>query len=74
MHAFGRGKVPEEDAMPVPKRRTSKARKGKRRSHHALAPVQTVVCKQCGHATLPHAVCSNCGHYRGRQVVAVKEE
>ncbi|HUU92958.1 MAG TPA: 50S ribosomal protein L32 [Phycisphaerae bacterium] len=61
--------------MPVvPKRRTSKTRKRKRRSHHALTPTQTVVCKRCGRATLPHAACSNCGHYRGRQVVTVEEE
>jgi len=60
--------------MPVPKRRVPQSRKGKRRSHHALTPVQTVVCRQCGHAMLPHAVCSNCGHYRGRQVVEIEEE
>lgn len=60
--------------MPVPKRRTSKARKRARRAHHALTPIQTVICRQCGHATLPHAVCSNCGWYRGRQVLVVEEE
>jgi large subunit ribosomal protein L32 len=60
--------------MPVPKRRTSKARKNKRRAHHALVAVQTVACKQCGHTTLPHVMCSQCGHYRGREVMAAKEE
>ena len=64
----------EEKRMPVPKRRTSKARKGKRRSHHALVPVRTVVCKHCGHATLSHTVCGNCGWYRDRQVVEIEEE
>jgi len=60
--------------MPVPKRRTSKARKRIRRSHHALTPVRTVVCKKCGHAMLPHAVCRHCGYYRGRAVVEAEEE
>ncbi|MCX5655977.1 MAG: 50S ribosomal protein L32 [Planctomycetota bacterium] len=60
--------------MPVPKRRTSKARKRIRRSHHALTAVRTVTCKKCGHATLPHAACRNCGSYRGRVIVEVKEE
>ncbi len=60
--------------MPVPKRRQSKTRKRKRRSHDALTPVQTVVCKQCGHTALPHTVCPNCGQYRGRAVLKVEEE
>ena len=65
---------PKEDAMPVvPKRRTSKTRKRKRRAHDALSAAQTVVCRQCSHAVLPHTVCGNCGYYRGRQVVEVEE-
>jgi len=60
--------------MPVPKRRQSKTRTRKRRAHHALTPIQTVVCKQCGHTALPHTVCSNCGTYRGRSVLKVEEE
>ncbi len=60
--------------MPVPKRRVPRSRKGKRRSHHALRPRQTVPCPQCGHDTLPHTVCGNCGTYRGRQVLEVEEE
>ncbi len=60
--------------MPVPKRRTPRSRRNKRRSHDRLTPRQTVVCRQCGHAKLPHTVCGNCGHYRGRQVLEVEEE
>jgi len=59
--------------MPVPKRRTSKTRKRKRRAHHALVATPTVVCRKCGHPTLPHAVCSNCGTYRGREILEVEE-
>ena len=59
--------------MPVPKRRTSQSRKGKRRSHHALTPVTTVTCKQCGHTTLPHTACTNCGQYRGRKILTTEE-
>jgi len=60
--------------MPNPKRRTSKARRDRRRSHHALdAPAQSA-CPNCHEAKLAHRVCPHCGHYRGKQVVAVEEQ
>jgi len=60
--------------MPNPKRRHSKTRGAKRRTHDALAAVGTAECPQCHQLRLPHRVCPNCGFYRGRQVRAVKEE
>lgn len=60
--------------MAVPKRRTSHARQGKRRSHLHLKPKQVQYCSQCNEPVLPHHVCSNCGHYQGREVVVVEEE
>ncbi len=58
--------------MALPKRKHSKARRDKRRSHDALKPVQTINCDNCGEAKLPHKVCGACGFYKGRQVVAIK--
>jgi large subunit ribosomal protein L32 len=58
--------------MANPKRRHSKARSAKRRSHHALSARQTVQCDNCGAAALPHRVCGACGYYKGRQVMTVK--
>jgi large subunit ribosomal protein L32 len=63
-----------QDAMAVPKRRTSHARQGKRRSHQHLKPIQIQYCPQCNEAVLPHRVCPNCGHYQGREVVAEEEK
>jgi large subunit ribosomal protein L32 len=60
--------------MPNPKRRHSKTRTAKRRTHDALAPIGTSECPQCHQRKLPHQVCPNCGYYRGRQVRAVDEE
>ena len=60
--------------MAVPKRRTSHARQGKRRSHLHIKPTQIQYCTQCNEPVLPHRVCSNCGSYQGREVVAPKEE
>lgn len=60
--------------MAVPKRRTSRARQGKRRSHLHVTPITIQYCPECNEAVLPHRVCSNCGKYQGREVIAVDEE
>ena len=60
--------------MAVPKRRTSKAKRDKRRSHDSLAPQSRSVCPQCGGPKLPHRVCPTCGSYRGRTVVETDED
>ncbi len=61
--------------MAVPKRRTSKARKGTRRSHHNLGTGKGVqYCTRCNEPVLAHRVCSNCGFYRGRDAVVMTEQ
>jgi large subunit ribosomal protein L32 len=60
--------------MAVPKRRTSHARQGKRRSHLHLKPLQVQYCSNCEQPVLPHRVCGNCGFYQGREVVAQEKE
>lgn len=59
--------------MANPKRRTSKARRDKRRSHLALDEPPRSVCPNCGEKKRPHRVCGTCGHYRGREVIEVEE-
>lgn len=55
--------------MAVPKKRTSKSRKGKRRSHDALSFNKAVeICPECGELKLRHHLCEGCGTYRGMQV------
>lgn len=60
--------------MAVPKRRTSKARKNKRRSHLKLETPGLTRCSHCGQVKSPHSVCSNCGYYHGREVIKPEEE
>lgn len=60
--------------MPVPKRRTGKAKKNMRRSHHALAPSNAVECPTCGEPVIPHRVCPKCGHYKERLVISRGED
>ena len=77
----------QNTAMAVPKRKTSRARKGKRRSHMQLvvsgvprtqkvrAPGRRssrFFCENCNQPKPPHAVCPNCGHYRGRALIEVE--
>jgi large subunit ribosomal protein L32 len=60
--------------MPNPKRRHSKSRTSKRRTHDALKAVALGPCPQCSELKPPHVVCTSCGYYRGRQVRPVNEE
>ena len=59
--------------MPNPKRRHSKQRTAKRRSHDFLTLPNSQVCPNCQERKLPHKVCRKCGQYKGREVIAVKE-
>ena len=56
--------------MGVPKRRTSRSRRDKRRNHQRLVVPNLSVCPQCGAAMLPHRICPSCGFYKEREVIA----
>ncbi len=58
--------------MPHPKRRHSKTRRDKRRTHHKAEMPTFTMCGNCGQPHLLHRVCTSCGHYRGKQVYEVK--
>jgi large subunit ribosomal protein L32 len=60
--------------MPNPKRRHSKTRGRKRRTHDALKAATPGLCPQCGEPKASHRVCAYCGHYRARQVRPVNED
>lgn len=60
--------------MAVPKQRTSKTRRDKRRSHDFMTPVQVSTCPHCHEPKLPHRICPSCGMYKGRQVIQVEED
>ncbi|HAZ19749.1 MAG TPA: 50S ribosomal protein L32 [Clostridiales bacterium] len=60
--------------MAVPKRKTSSARKNKRRSSTwKLEAPAMAKCSKCGEYNLSHRVCSKCGSYDGKEVVKVSE-
>ncbi len=58
--------------MAVPKRKTSKQRKNKRRANsYRLNKVTVVECPQCHASKQPHRVCGECGYYKNKEVINV---
>ncbi|MEA3357005.1 MAG: 50S ribosomal protein L32 [Patescibacteria group bacterium] len=47
----------------VPKRRISKARKNRRRTHDSLKLPALALCPKCKQKKLAHFRCPHCGHY-----------
>ena len=59
--------------MGVPKKRTSKMRRNRRRSaNFKVERVAVSTCPNCKEPILPHTMCKACGHYRGREVVSTQ--
>lgn len=50
----------------VPKRKISRTRRNKRRTHWKLRAATITSCSNCGQPARPHRVCKSCGYYRGR--------
>lgn len=62
--------------MAVPKNRTSRSRRDKRRYQWKLkfkAPGLSI-CPNCQEPKLPHRACPSCGFYKGRRVLEVEED
>ena len=55
--------------MAHPKRKISKTRRNKRRTHYKASASTICTCKNCGSPVMYHRVCSECGQYRGKQAV-----
>ncbi|MBM4158672.1 MAG: 50S ribosomal protein L32 [Ignavibacteria bacterium] len=59
--------------MPNPKRRHSKARGRKRRTHYKAAMPSLVACSNCGEMKMTHKVCPACGFYYKKSVIIPKK-
>ena len=55
--------------MAVPKRKTSKSRRNKRRSHHKITNANVVEDKKSGEYRLSHHVDLKTGLYNGKKVL-----
>jgi large subunit ribosomal protein L32 len=64
--------IRQECEMAVPKRKTSRMKRGFRRSADALAAPTYVEDKDSGELRRPHHIDLKSGMYKGRQVLARK--
>ena len=64
----GRLRYHSRPLMAVPKRKTSKARRDKRRAQHGISAPRVATCENCGAPKQSHRVCPTCKTYRGREV------
>lgn len=55
--------------MAHPKRKTSKTRRDKRRTHYKAEAPTLVICSNCGAPVKYHRVCSECGYYKGQLAI-----
>jgi large subunit ribosomal protein L32 len=55
--------------MPHPKRKISKSRRDKRRTHDKAVASTLTTCSNCGAPVLYHRVCNECGYYRGKVAI-----
>jgi len=61
--------------MALPKRKHSKSRTRKKRTHQGVTIPALTRCPQCNGPVLPHNACGKCGFYKGRKIDhTVREE
>ncbi len=60
--------------MGVPADKTSKMKRNKRRSHHALVAPNLSICSNCAEFKQPHLVCDTCGYYNGKEIIKAKDK
>ena len=59
--------------MAVPKRKTSKSRRNKRRSHHRILPANIIEDKKTGEFRLSHHIDLKTGFYNGKKILNPKK-
>lgn len=58
--------------MPNPKRKWSKSRRDKRRTHYKATLPSLSSCSNCGEMKLTHRACPSCGYYNERSMFIPK--
>lgn len=58
--------------MPNPKRKWSKSRRDKRRTHYKATAPSLGVCSNCGDMKMTHRACPSCGYYNEKSMFIPK--
>jgi large subunit ribosomal protein L32 len=58
--------------MAVPKRKISKTRKKKRRTHWKIKAPGLTRCSKCNEPVIPHRACPHCGYYKDTKVLEIE--
>jgi large subunit ribosomal protein L32 len=56
--------------LAVPKSKTSKSKRDKRRTHDRLKILNIVECPRCHSKKIAHRVCQNCGYYLQNEIIS----
>lgn len=59
---------------PLPKKKHSRERQGKRRAAISYTLLTLVNCSNCKNPKVPHQACPTCGFYKGQKVVNKAEK
>ncbi len=60
--------------MALPKRKHSRTRRDKSRTHQRLTLPSLGECSHCHQPAPTHTICPHCGYYKGRQVLVIEEK
>ena len=60
--------------MAVPKRKTSRTNRDKRRTHDRISIVNIVECPRCHSKKKAHHVCQSCGYYKNIEIIPQEKD
>ena len=60
--------------MAVPKSKTSKSKRDKRRTHYRLSILNITECPRCHTKKISHRVCENCGYYAENEIIVFERK
>ena len=60
--------------MAVPKRKTSRTNRDKRRTHDGIKVLNITECPRCHSKKIAHHVCGECGYYKNSEVIPQEKD